>query len=366
MSNRDPKPPFRKGGKSFEKGRKSPPSTSRPAWRDRDSGDGPAILYGWHTVSAALANPRRRILKLLLTEVYASEYPNSQSLSQRFKQAIYSGSLDIDELDPYVMIYRRLEHYLLERGEFTQIVERRNDEFGQLIEVINSMGEGLVRKGQVENILHQFLDRGVVDKLLAEIEPVHVGGEKVQATVLFADIVGFTTLSESMTPEAVSRFLSEYFHYLDVCARFYFGSVEHYRLIAQSERVIIDVGEHYERQSYRTRTSIIGPNGRDDLVVQIERRSGEKMPMHTVRLSHSETWPQQHLHAIRTAYGKTPWFIHYIDDIEATVLRKYERLIDLDLATMRLALKWLGLAAEMVISRPGDGSVPSSFLSGTT
>jgi len=67
MTNRDHKPPFRKGGaKSFEKGRKSGP---RPAWRDRDSGgDGPAILYGWHTVSAALANPRRKIRKLLLTE----------------------------------------------------------------------------------------------------------------------------------------------------------------------------------------------------------------------------------------------------------------------------------------------------------
>jgi 23S rRNA (guanosine2251-2'-O)-methyltransferase len=74
MNDRDRKPPFRKGGgKSFEKGRKFSPrpalrATSRPAWRDRDSGDGPAILYGWHTVSAALANPRRKIRKLLLTE----------------------------------------------------------------------------------------------------------------------------------------------------------------------------------------------------------------------------------------------------------------------------------------------------------
>src|SRR5215467_16316369 len=68
MSDRERKPPFRKGGgKSFEKGRKFAP---RPAGRrDRDSdGDGPAILYGWHTVSAALANPRRKIRKLLLTE----------------------------------------------------------------------------------------------------------------------------------------------------------------------------------------------------------------------------------------------------------------------------------------------------------
>jgi 23S rRNA (guanosine2251-2'-O)-methyltransferase len=70
MNDRDRGPPFRKGGgKSFEKGRKSAPRpASRPSWRDRDDRDGPAILYGWHTVSAALANPQRKIRKLLLTE----------------------------------------------------------------------------------------------------------------------------------------------------------------------------------------------------------------------------------------------------------------------------------------------------------
>src|SRR5262245_53408423 len=67
MSDRDRKPGFRsKGGKSFEKGRKFARS---PAWRERESGsDGPVILYGWHTVSAALTNPARQIRKLYLTE----------------------------------------------------------------------------------------------------------------------------------------------------------------------------------------------------------------------------------------------------------------------------------------------------------
>jgi len=67
MSDRDRKPPFRRGGgKPFENRRKS---GGRPVWRDRDaSPDGPVILYGWHTVAAALANPERQIRKLFLTE----------------------------------------------------------------------------------------------------------------------------------------------------------------------------------------------------------------------------------------------------------------------------------------------------------
>lgn len=67
MSDRDRKPPFRRGGGNpFEKGRKFVRSADR---RERAStADGPVILYGWHTVSAALANPERRIRKLFLTE----------------------------------------------------------------------------------------------------------------------------------------------------------------------------------------------------------------------------------------------------------------------------------------------------------
>ncbi len=67
MSDRERKPGFRRGGgKAPERGRDP---GRRPAWRGRDaSPDGPIILYGWHTVAAALANPQRHIRKLWLSE----------------------------------------------------------------------------------------------------------------------------------------------------------------------------------------------------------------------------------------------------------------------------------------------------------
>lgn len=135
-----------------------------------------------------------------------------------------------------------------------------------------------------------------------------------------------------------------------ILSAFYFGSVEHYRVLAQHPKVIIDTGEHFERQSYRTRTNIVGPNGVQDLVVPIVRRSGDKMAMHTVQLSYAETWAQQHLHAIRSAYGNTPWFIHYIDELEALLLQRYESLVELDLATMQLGMKWLGLGTTIELA----------------
>ena len=67
MRDRDRKPKFhRTGGKGPGRGQEA---GRRPPWRGREgSAEDAVILYGWHTVAAALANPRRRIRKLLLTE----------------------------------------------------------------------------------------------------------------------------------------------------------------------------------------------------------------------------------------------------------------------------------------------------------
>jgi 23S rRNA (guanosine2251-2'-O)-methyltransferase len=91
MSDRDHKARFRPKGR--DGGR-------RPAWqREREPSDGPAILYGWHTVTAALANPRRKIRKLLLTE-NAARRLTEENIDTRVPPELVRPSLIDQRLGP--------------------------------------------------------------------------------------------------------------------------------------------------------------------------------------------------------------------------------------------------------------------------
>ncbi len=59
--------------------------------------------------------------------------------------------------------------------------------------------------------LQRYLSPNVVEDVMSQKEELTLGGRKVNCSVLFADIVGFTPLSQNMDPERVVQFLNEYF-----------------------------------------------------------------------------------------------------------------------------------------------------------
>ncbi|WP_205341155.1 class I adenylate cyclase [Denitrificimonas caeni] len=79
------------------------------------------IGAGMWQLYKGIESPYKSLLKLLLIEVYATEHPQVQCLSLSYKRAIYADQLNLDELDSYVMLYRRLETYLLKRNELERL-----------------------------------------------------------------------------------------------------------------------------------------------------------------------------------------------------------------------------------------------------
>jgi adenylate cyclase len=71
--------------------------------------------------------------------------------------------------------------------------------------------EELSRRVLERQALERFLSSSIVEKILLNPDQVHLGGENQTATILFADIRGFTRMSEKMQPQEVVELLNEYF-----------------------------------------------------------------------------------------------------------------------------------------------------------
>jgi len=97
------------------------------------------------------------------------------------------------------------------------------DEFGELGESLNRMAEGLQEKERMSRLVSEDVLQVVARDDDSGIRP---GGQRVEATILFSDIRGFTTISESHAPEQVVLMLNGYFTQMARCIKDHHGVLD--------------------------------------------------------------------------------------------------------------------------------------------
>jgi len=85
-------------------------------------------------------------------------------------------------------------------------------------------------KRWVINIFGKYTSKAVVDDILkkAEKDQIDLKGEEREVTVLFADIRGFTSMSEKMTPHQVVQMLNKYLSEMTESIFVYEGTLDKY------------------------------------------------------------------------------------------------------------------------------------------
>lgn len=74
---------------------------------------------------------------------------------------------------------------------------------------LNNLRTERREKNFIRSTFQRYVAPEVIDKLLSEKDAVNLGGNRRKVTILFADIHGFTPLSEKLPPEEVVELLNE-------------------------------------------------------------------------------------------------------------------------------------------------------------
>jgi class 3 adenylate cyclase len=100
----------------------------------------------------------------------------------------------------------------LTAGDVTvRVAPTSRDEVGELTRAFNEMGDSLLQKQRIQNAFGRYVNDYVLAQLLDGPEGDELTGIEREVTVLFADIRGFTRLSEDMKAPSIVALLNEIF-----------------------------------------------------------------------------------------------------------------------------------------------------------
>ena len=85
-----------------------------------------------------------------------------------------------------------------------------NDEIGALTGQFNRMVEGLRERERIRETFGRYVDESVASTILEREGDGVLAGEQREATILFTDIAGFTTIAEALSPEELVIALNQY------------------------------------------------------------------------------------------------------------------------------------------------------------
>ena len=92
-----------------------------------------------------------------------------------------------------------------------QLPVSSGDEVGRLTSSFNFFVEQLRSKEKMKQTFGKYIDPRILEHVLAQPGAETVGGGRREMTVLFADLVGFTSLSERLTPSLMVTLLNRHF-----------------------------------------------------------------------------------------------------------------------------------------------------------
>ncbi len=127
----------------------------------------------------------------------------------------------------------------------------------------------------------------------------------------------------------------------------YWGPIYYFSCFAKYQNVKLEAHEIYQKQSYRNRCEIYGPNDMQSLQVPVLRGSFHKTLIKDLQIAYDTAWQKNHLKSIEAAYRSSPYYEYYIDDVLPFYTKQYKFLWDYNHSITQICLRWMKLNTRL-------------------
>ncbi len=126
-----------------------------------------------------------------------------------------------------------------------------------------------------------------------------------------------------------------------------FPPISFFAYLLQMGPWAIERHENYNKRSYRNRYDIMDANGRLPMVIPLKKGKNNHLPITEVRIAKETDWPARHRQAIKSAYGRAPFYEDYADAIVALFFQVEDTLFEFNSHVLKVLLNLLGMNDEI-------------------
>lgn len=137
----------------------------------------------------------------------------------------------------------------------------------------------------------------------------------------------------------------------------YLGPVSYFAEILKADQVIVEVCEHYIKQTCRNRCKISTANVLLDLVIPVRKVHGNHTKVRDMEIVYAQKWQLNHWRAIESAYSKAPFFLYYREELGPYYQKQYRLLSEFNSKLLLLMLDLIGIDKRVDFTARYQGAI---------
>ena len=130
----------------------------------------------------------------------------------------------------------------------------------------------------------------------------------------------------------------------------YCAPVQWYQKLNRYDAVVVEQYDNFLKQTYRNRYIIATANGVQALTIPVEKGDTDKCLIRDVRISDHGNWRRLHWNALATAYGDSPFFDYYVDDLRPFYEQRFAFLLDFNMQMTAKLCELLDITPNISLS----------------